>query len=240
MAIYLITGASSGIGEQLARQAVARGHKVYGVARRKDKLDELARELGAAFLPLAADVADKASILDALGGLPELPDVAFCNAGVGDLERSTSFDVSLHERIFAVNYFGALNVVQGLFGPMAARGRGTFAATSSLAGYRGLPGAAAYTASKAAISTAFESLRLTCHKTGLRFVTVHPGFIATPMTQNNEFPMPFLWSAPKAAGRILDGVERGRLHINFPWPVHLAVTLGRLAPAWLYWRFMRR
>jgi NAD(P)-dependent dehydrogenase (short-subunit alcohol dehydrogenase family) len=237
---YLITGASSGIGEQLVREAVTRGHTVYGAARRREKLEELKSELGGMFAPLVLDVADKQAVRTACDGLAILPDVVVLDAGLGDADAKKEFDIGVHERLFAVNYFGALHFVDALFGRFVERGSGTFAAVSSLAGYRGLPGTAAYCASKAAVSVAFESMRCTYpfSRTGVRFITVHPGFVDTPMTSVNKFKMPFLWTPKKAARWILDGIECGKPHINFPWPMWLLLTLTRLVPPRIYARLM--
>ncbi len=234
MSVFLISGASSGLGEQLCRVALSQGHTVYGVARREDVLQEMARQLGERFKPLVCDVTDSEAIKRTCADLPDVPDTVILCAGIGDMESSRAFDVALHRKIFAVNYFGVLDFVEALFPAMSERKRGTLAVISSLAGYRGLPKAAAYAASKAAISTAMESLRLTYGKTGLRFVNVHPGFIDTPMTQSNKHPMPFMWSAEKAARHILTKLERGWLNINFPLPIWMMILFARLLPAGLY------
>lgn len=236
MAHYLITGCSTGIGEALAREAVRRGHTVLGAARRSERLEALARELGPAFTPLTLDVSDKAAVATALSAIEPLPDVVLLNAGVGTFDNAACFDLSVHEKSFATNYFGVLNVVDALFARMLERKRGVFVATSSLAAFRAMPNSAAYGASKAALSTAFESMRLTYGKwSGLKFLTIHPGFVETAMTAPNKTPMPFLWKPEKAARFILNGVEKGRLHINFPWPMCVAIALVRfLPPSWLY------
>ena len=238
MGTYLVTGASSGIGEQIVREAVARGYTVYGAARRKERLDELKAALGNAFVPLPLDVADKVTVRQACENLPALPDVVICTAGLGDADAKKVFDAGVHERLFAVNYFGTLAFVDALFPRFAERGSGTFVAVSSLAAYRGLPGTAAYCASKAALSVAFESMRCTYRRTGIRFLTVHPGFVDTPMTKVNKFKMPFLWTPEKAARTILNGIDRGKPHINFPWPMWALLTLARLVPPRLYARLM--
>ncbi len=234
MAVYLITGASSGIGEQMARLAVKRGHRVFALARRIDRLEILREDLGEMLVPIACDVTDKARVKEICDGLNELPDVVFLNAGYGLMDSHKAFDIELHERTFAINYFGVLHFVAALFERMKERGSGTFVATSSLAAYRGLPDSAAYGSSKAAISSAFEAMRLTYGRAGLQFLTVHPGFIDTPMTQGNKHPMPFLYTAEKAARCILDGAERGKLNINFPLPMWLGMVILRLLPPKLY------
>jgi NAD(P)-dependent dehydrogenase (short-subunit alcohol dehydrogenase family) len=206
-----------------------------------ERLEALRAELGEAFVPLPADVSDQAAVRVACASLPEPPEVVILDAGIGDFDDKRVFDASVHQRTMAVNYLGALYVVEALFGRMAERGGGTFVAVSSLAAGRGLPRAAAYCASKAALSTAFEAMRLTYRRSGLRFLVVHPGFVDTPMTEVNKRakqPMPFLWTPERAAAYILDGVERGRLNINFPVPIRAAMTLARMLPAGLYARLL--
>lgn len=231
MALYLLTGCSAGIGAALAREAVKRGHRVIGAARRLEKLQALKAELGDAFTPMALDVSDRAAVRRAMDALPELPDVVMMNAGLGDIDNAATFDLSIHDRTFATNYFGSLNVVDALFKRMQERGRGTFVVTSSLAGYRGMPDSAAYSASKAALTACFEAMRLTYSRwSGLQFLTIHPGFVETDMTAKNPYPMPFMWKADKAARFILDGVEQGRPHINFPFPMWAVTSLSRFLP----------
>jgi NAD(P)-dependent dehydrogenase (short-subunit alcohol dehydrogenase family) len=240
MAFYLVTGASSGIGRALVYRAVREGHRVAGVARRKELLGELGAELGPAFVPLVADVTDLGAVVALCEGLDALPDVVILSAGLGEFDATRGFDVALHQRTMAVNYFGALHFVHALLPAMRERGTGVFVAISSLAGFRGMPRSAAYSASKAALSTAFESLRVHGGMRGLHFLTVHPGFVATPMTADNpKGSMPFLLTADQAARRILNGIRRGRTHIDFPWPMALAARLARLLPAWLWARLAR-
>lgn len=238
MGVYFITGASSGIGEAIAREAVARGHTVYGAARRAEKLAEIQRDLGGSFVPVPLDVADKAAVRAACDALPALPDTVILDAGLGDADRKKTFDVAVHERLFAVNYFGALHVVEALFDRFQARGTGTFVVVASLAGLRGLPDTAAYSASKAAVASTFESFRCTYRHTGLKFLTVQPGFVDTPMTKVNKFHMPFLWTPQKAARRILDGAARGTPVISFPLPMWTLMHLTRWIPPRLYARLL--
>lgn len=238
MAVYLITGASSGIGEELSRQAVAAGHTVYGAARRAEALGKLGSALGTAFTPVVLDVTDKKAVNAACLSLSVLPDVVVLNAGVGENESRNAFDASVHERTFTVNYFGAIYIVEALLPAFMKRGAGAFVAISSLAAYRGLPLGGAYGASKAALTTAFESMRVTYGWSGVRFVTVHPGFVDTPI--QNGAKLPFMWPVSKAARRILHGIDHGRRDITFPWIIRLAMLALVHMPAWLYERVMGR
>jgi short-subunit dehydrogenase len=239
MADYLITGASSGIGREMARQLCMAGHVVYGLARREEKLAALAEEFGENFRPFVCDVTDKKLVRDVCDSLPTVPNVVILNAGVGDFDPRSHFDLAVHERTFATNYFGPIYVIDALFGKMAERGSGKFVAISSLAAFRGMPQGAAYGGSKAALSVAVESMRLTYRELGLEFVTVHPGFVETPMTAVNKFKMPFLWTAEKAARFIIDGIATGKPVINFPIPMRLVLTVAQLMPARLYGKIVK-
>lgn len=136
--------------------------------------------------------------------------------------------------VFATNVDGVLNTVLPVLPRMKARGRGQLALVASLSGYRGMPGAPSYCASKAAIKVFGEGLRGTLHDTGIRVSVVCPGYVRTPMTAVNDFPMPFLMDADKAARRIRRGLELDRPRIAFPWPMALAVTLLQaIPPSWI-------
>jgi NAD(P)-dependent dehydrogenase (short-subunit alcohol dehydrogenase family) len=235
MALYLVTGASSGIGEALCRRLVQRGDRVVGVARDEEKLAAFALGLGPAFTPMPCDVSDREAVSRLGEALPELPDVVILSAGIGRLDSRKQLDATLHERIFATNYFGVLYVVEALLPRFRERGRGVFVGISSLAARRGMPRSVAYAASKAALSSALESMRMTWGSKGIRFIRVEPGFVATPMTAGNG-SMPFLMSADEAARRILRGVDKGRLDIVFPWPMALLFSLLRLLPERWYAR----
>ncbi|HPQ68102.1 MAG TPA: SDR family NAD(P)-dependent oxidoreductase [bacterium] len=239
MANYLITGASSGIGQAMCRQAVQQGHTVYGIARRAEVLAEMQNELGERFVPFPADVSDHALVAELCNNLPALPDVAILNAGVGIFDNRHSLDVTVHERTFAVNYFGVLNFIHELMPRFLERGHGTFVGVSSLAAYRGMPMGIAYGASKAALSSALESMRVTYHGRGIDFLTVHPGFVDTPINAKNTTPMPFLWKPEKAAAFILRGVAKRKLNIVFPLPIRLGMLFARFLPAGLHARIMK-
>jgi len=239
MANYLITGASSGIGQAMCRLAVQQGHTVYGIARRAEVLAEMRNELGERFVPLPADVSDHAQVAETCKGLPVLPDVAILNAGVGIFDNRNSLDVTVHERTYAVNYFGVLNFIHELMPRFLERGHGMFVGVSSLAAYRGMPLGIAYSSSKAALSAAFEGMRCTYYGRGIDFLTVHPGFIDTPINAKNTAPMPFLWQPEKAAAYILHGIAKRKLNIAFPWPIRLGMIIARFLPAGLHARIMK-
>jgi NAD(P)-dependent dehydrogenase (short-subunit alcohol dehydrogenase family) len=237
MAVYLITGASSGIGAAMTRLLCERGQTVYGLARRAEKLAATAQQYPGRFFAFPCDVTRHEDVKTVCAQLPQVPDVSILCAGIGDFDPPEAIDLAVHQRTFATNYFGALHIMTELYPRVAQRGFGKFVAISSLAGYRGLPGAAAYCASKAAVSVLMESFRVTYgRKSGIEFLVVHPGFVATPMTAKNKDKMPFLWSAEKAADYILTGIESNRLTINFPLPMRIGMGFLRFVPAGIYRR----
>lgn len=237
MPLYLVTGASSGIGEALCRELVRRGQRVIGIARRAERLQEIASELAAPslFVPLPCDVSRRDELRSALDALTEVPDCVILCAGLGQFDSRKAFDATLHERTFATNYFGPIWAVEALLQRFFDRGSGTFVAVSSLAAWHGSPKSIAYSASKAALSSAFESMRLTWSRSPIRFVRVHPGFVKTPMTSVNGY-MPFLLEPGQAARIILAGIEGGKKDINFPWQMALLFSLVRWLPDSLYIR----
>ncbi len=239
MAVYLITGASSGIGLEMTRLAVARGHKVYALARRIDLLREEAARLGELMQPVECDVTDRARVHEVCASLPELPDVALLNAGLGAFGDKDTFNRDSYERVFAVNYFGALNFIGEFYEPFVKRGRGVFVGVSSLAGERALPGWPAYCASKAALTTTLEGMAISYRRTGIRYVTVRPSFIDTPMTAGQQQGMFLIWDAKRAARYILDGIEAGKIDIAFPLLTRLLVWFARTLPIRIYRAVMR-
>lgn len=238
--VALVTGASSGIGAELARQLARQGARVAILARRRELLDALAAELrsgGSEVLVLTCDVADPAAVRDALVRLErELgsPDLAILNAGIGESRKLEEFTVEWVRRIFETNLFGVLHFVEPLVAGMLERGRGTVAVTSSLARDRAMTQTGAYSASKAALSAVIESLRIDAWPKGVRLITIEPGFVRSPMTDRNRFPMPFMVPTDRAAAIILRGIAHGRPVIRFPWPMAAITYVLRLLPSRLF------
>lgn len=239
MAIYLITGVSSGIGNALTNALTEKGNTIYGVARRSDILRQMKESLKDRFIPFICDVTNKEDVKKICSELPELPEIVILNAGVAPKESPKKISVELHRKVMEVNYFGAINWVEELYPEFRARGSGTFVAISSLAAYRGLPRAGAYCASKGALSNTFESLRIAYYNTGLDFITVHPGFVETPLLNGRRPNSLIVWSAEKAAKYIIKKIQRKKLIIGFPWYIKLAVNFSRMLPAGLYRILMR-
>jgi short-subunit dehydrogenase len=233
MRVFL-TGASSGIGEALARLYAGRGARVGLVARRADLLESLARSLPDGADTYAADVRDldalKAAAADFMEGHGP-PDLVIANAGVshGTLTEHAG-DVDVFRQILEVNVTGMVNTFHPFVAPMRQAGRGTLAGVASVAGYRGLPGAGAYSASKAAAIRYLESLRVEMRGTGVRVATVCPGYIATPMTERNPYPMPFILTADEFARRFARALDAGRDYAVIPWQMGLVAKLLTVLP----------
>lgn len=233
MRIFL-TGASSGIGEALARHYAAKGATLGLVARRGDRLSALAAELPGSHSCYPLDVADAAAVQAAAADFIArhgCPDIVIANAGVsaGTLGDEAS-DLPAFRRIFETNVMGMAQTFQPFIAAMKARGSGRLAGIASVAGIRGLPGAGAYSASKAASIVYLEALRVELHGSGVRVITIAPGYIATPMTAVNRYPMPFLMSADAAAWRFARAIERGTSYTVIPWQMGVAAKLLRLLP----------
>ena len=194
----IITGASSGIGRGLALELGKRGAKLGLVARRSDVLDDVVQEvesLGGQAIALPADVRSAESIRTAADVLREklgAIDVLIANAGIGPTRDAARFDPAEVAEVMNINVVGASNSVAAVLPEMLARGRGHLVVMSSLAAYRGLPKSAAYCASKAAVSSFFESLRLDLEPKGIDVSIIHPGFIKTPLTAGRHAQLPYL------------------------------------------------
>jgi len=237
--VAVITGASSGIGWELARVLAAEGAKVGLVARRPDKLAALAeviRLAGGTAACAAADVGDRQQCVAALRELAQTlgpVDLFVANAGVGTGTTLDPVNTADVEAILRINVLGLVYATEALLPEMLRRGKGHIAGVSSLASYKGLPGQPAYSASKAALNTYLEALRIQLRPRGIAVTTICPGFIRTPMTAGHRFRMPFLMDADVAARRIARALHRRRKVYSFPLPMALLMRLTWLMPDWL-------
>ncbi len=234
----LITGASSGIGAALALEYAAPGIVLHLGGRDRRRLDATAsrcRSGGARVLPRTVDVTDCLAMrtwleeADDTGPL----DMVIANAGIGgaySLAGNAGEDEEIVRRIFETNAMGVINTVAPIQPRMAARKRGHLVFVSSIAGWRGLPDAPAYSASKAAIKVYGEGLRPLLSPHGVKVSVVLPGYVASPMSDSLPFARPFLVSAERAARRIRRGLDRGRGRIAFPWPLVLGMWLLAALP----------
>ncbi len=231
----VVTGASSGIGRALAVALAARGARVGVTARRTELLADLVREVrtaGGSIEARTADVADRESTLAAIRELETVhgpTDLLVANAGVGHPTGAAEMNVPLVEATMRVNFLGVVYAVEAVLPGMLARGRGHLVGMSSMAAYKGLPGSAAYSASKAAVNAYLEGLRIELRAKGVAVTAVCPGFVRTPMTAKNP-AMPFVMDADEAARRILKALARRPAVFNFPWQMSLLMKLARWAP----------
>ena len=238
-AVWVI-GASSGIGAALAAELVVRGARVAISARRADQLKDVAGDLMSA-VPL--DVTDRIAVDAAareVAGLIGAPDLVVFSAGVWEQLDAAAWDRDLFARHVEVNLLGLNNVIGAVLPPMIERGHGGFVGVSSVAGYRGLAGAEAYGATKAAQINLLEALRIAVGGLGVDVVTVCPGFVKTELTAGNSFPMPFIIEADQAARSICDGLDQGRAEIVFPLPMAVLMKIARLLPVRLWATAMQR
>lgn len=237
-----VTGASTGIGRELALKLAAQGLRVAVSARSNEKLEELAR-LNTNILAVPLDVTSRTDVLAAhrhiVGTIGPI-DLAILNAGVWRPMKAIEFDAVQSAESINVNYVGVTNMLAPLIPAMLAAGKGHLALVASVAGYRGLPKAAAYAPSKAAVISLAEVLRLELQSHGIVVSLVNPGFVKTPMTAVNEFPMPYIMTADAAADRILNGLRHGKFEIAFPWQLVTMLKLLRLMPNSLYLRIASR
>lgn len=237
-----ITGASSGLGAALARHYAAQGAQLGLVARRADKLAPFASALpGCAIYPL--DVRDHlamqmaATDFSARFGVPDIV-IAAAGISVGTLTEHAE-DLAVFQAVMDINVMGMVTTFQAFVAPMRHARSGVLAGIASVAGIRGLPGAAAYSASKAATITYLESLRVELLGSGVTVTTISPGYIATPMTAVNPYPMPFILQADAAAANVAHAIARRRRYVTLPWQMALAAKLLRLLPRPIYDRLFR-
>lgn len=240
--VHWVTGASTGIGRALALALAARGAVVAASARSAPALEELARSGGGPgrIVAYPADVTDRAAMDATVAAIEsELGPIrrAILNAGVADRQRSAQFSAQGYRRVFEVNVLGVANGLEALLARMRARGGGEICLMGSLSAYRGLPEAAPYGASKAALLSMAESLAPALARDGIRLRIINPGFVRTPMTAGNRFPMPFLMDADRAAALILRGLRGRRFEIAFPLRLAWLLRAARCLPApwWFAW-----
>ncbi|HJU20933.1 MAG TPA: SDR family oxidoreductase [Casimicrobiaceae bacterium] len=234
-----ITGASSGLGEALARHYASRGAALGLFARRRAELERVARSLARADVETyVGDVREASALADAAarfiaraGGA----DIVIANAGIsrGTLTEHVE-DQHTFREVLETNVLGLFNTFHPFIASMRAARHGTLVGIASIAGFRGLPGSGAYSASKAAAIAYLESLRVELRGSGIRVVTVCPGYVATPMTAENPYPMPFLLQPDVAARRIANAIARRRRFYVLPWQMAIGGRLFRALPRSLY------
>jgi NAD(P)-dependent dehydrogenase (short-subunit alcohol dehydrogenase family) len=198
---------------------------------------------GGQAVALPADVTDEQSVRAATDLLHTQfghIDVLIANAGIGETVAAADLRADSFAKVINVNLLGAVNCVAAVLPEMLKLGSGQLVAISSLAAYRGLPKSGAYCASKAALSSFFETLRLDLQKTGVNVTIIHPGFIKTQLTAGRQARLPFLMELDEAVARIVYAIEMRRKSYAFPWPLAAIVRLGMIMPNALYDRIATR
>jgi hypothetical protein len=239
-----ITGASSGIGEELAREFASRGATLGLVARRREALESLAASLPGTHHVYAVDVTDKDALIaagrafeSAAGGV----DIVIANAGISVGVKTEHYeDLAQFEKVLATNVLAMAYTFHPFIARMKSVRRGTLVGIASVAGIRGLPGSDAYCASKSAAITYLESLRVEMAKHHVKVVTISPGFIRTPLTARNPYRMPFLMDPADFAPRAADAIIAGVRYRTIPWQMGAVAVLLRLLPRWLFDRVTSR
>ena len=239
MNIFL-TGASSGIGQALAKEFAANGATLGLVARREDKLKELIAELPNPELHTAivCDVTDRDRLIEearkfdeACGGV----DIAVACAGISvGVKTQYREDLDVFDKVFDTNVFAMASTFHAFIDPMIKRKRGTLVGIASVAGIRGLPGSEAYCASKSAAITYCESLRVEMQKYGVKVVTISPGFVKTPLTSHNPYKMPFIMEPEAFAKEAVKVIMVGKKYATIPWEMGVLSKILRLIPNWLF------
>ncbi|MBK9161286.1 MAG: SDR family oxidoreductase [Nitrosomonadales bacterium] len=233
-----MSGVSSGIGLALARHYLERGAIVAAIARRGELLKSLSEEFPGKVFPYTLDVRDAPSVRAAAEDFIArvgVPDIVIANAGVsrGTLTEYAE-DLDSFQQVMDINVLGMAKTFQPFMRPLLDAKRGTLVGIASVAGFRGLPGSEAYSASKAAAISYLESLRVELHGSGVKVVTICPGYIRTPMTDINPYPMPFILEADDGARRMARVIAHGCSFAVVPWQMGIVGWLLRRLPNWLY------
>ncbi len=236
-----ITGASSGIGRALALEMAARGWLVCATARSKDKLDELSglRKNIHAFPGNVADAAQMEEIVAAIEHTHGPIDTAVLNAGIYLHTRAVPFEREKYVEQIDINQLGPINALAALIPRMSARRAGAIWIVSSVTGFAGLPSAAAYGSTKAALINLAECLKFDLDQYGVHIGIINPGFVDTPMINKNSYAKPFMLSPEDAARRIADGMARRPFEITFPRRLSWAYKLASHLPYALYFPLMK-
>ena len=234
----VISGATSGIGLALARHYLERGATVAAFARRGELLQTLAAEFTDQVFCYALDVRDTSAVQNAANDFVAragIPDLVIANAGVsvGTLTEYAE-DSDAFQQVLDINVLGMVKTFQPFVAAMREARHGSLVGIASVAGFRGLPGASAYSASKAAAISYLESLRVELHDSGVKVITICPGYIRTPMTANNPYAMPFMLEADEAAKRMARAIERGTSFTVIPWQMGLVGRALKFLPRWSY------
>lgn len=225
-----ITGASTGIGREMALQYAKDGQNVFISARSSAALDEMARQYPNHLIAITADVSDEHSLRQAVEKIAAITsriDVAILNAGTCEYINDGIIDTDLTARVMAINFHGAVNSAAAIMPLLEKSAQGCLYVVSSQVTALPITRSEAYGASKAAMEYFFRTLRIDWQARGIHVGIIRPGFVKTPLTDKNDFDMPGIWPAEKAARVIIAGIAKRKLEISFPFS--LSVTLGLLS-----------
>jgi len=232
---YWLVGASEGLGAALAHQLARAGVEVIVSARSQDKLDALVAELPGNASAQVVDVSDRASVEAAASAVGDVDGVVFL-AGVYWPMKSQEWDAEKAEAMVDINFTGAVRVMGAVMPMMQARGTGHLVITGSLSGFRGLPGAIGYAASKAGTMSLAESMYADLRNTGINVQLANPGFIKTRLTEKNDFKMPFIMEPDDAAREMFELMNTDRFKKSFPGMFSWVFRLSQFMPDWMYYR----
>ena len=230
--IVWITGASSGIGLAVAQAHLAAGWKVAITARRETELQILADQHPGQMIVAAADVTDADAVRQAVATISARGTIAraILNAGTYERDTAETFEAARLQRQVALNLIGTAHCIEAVMPGMIARRRGQIGLVASLAGLAGLPGSVSYSTTKAGLIAMAESLKFDLNRHHVGISAICPGFVKTPLTAKNDFPMPFLMEAKDAATAILNGLARDRFLIAFPEGLSRPLRILRSLP----------
>jgi len=241
--VIWITGASSGIGRSLAIKFANEGWQVAASARREILLKEL-NSVNSNIHSFPLDVTDSENCIAVFDKIIEkvknIEICVFCT-GIHDPKSETSLNIEKIKKIMEVNYFGTINSINSIYNYFKEKKSGHISMVSSVAGYRGLPAGGAYCASKSALTTYAESLYFDMKRSNVRVSVIHPGFIKTPMTDQNNFPMPMIKSPEFAANEIFKGLTKSNaFEIHFPKSFTFIMKILKVMPNWLYFKILKK
>jgi short-subunit dehydrogenase len=234
-----VTGASTGIGAEICKQLAAEGVVVAASARNADALTALGKGIHA--FPL--DVSDEEAVADAFAAIETAHgevDLIIAGAGTYTPASAADFRTEMFRRMYEVNYLGVVNVLAAALPKFRARRSGHLSWIASVSGYRGLPKAAAYGPTKAALINLAESLKPELDRDGVKVSVINPGFVRTPMTAVNDFDMPFLMEPADAARATIAGLAKNKFEVAYPTPFVAILKIGRLLPYRLFFWVSRK
>jgi NADP-dependent 3-hydroxy acid dehydrogenase YdfG len=232
---YWLVGASEGLGRAVAMKLSKAGAEVIVSARSEDRLKELCAELPGVSSYVTCDVSDRDDVAKAAAEVGRLDGMVYL-AGVYWPQSAKDWNADEVEKMCDINFTGAARVVGQIIGDMVERDAGHIVLTGSLSGFRGLPGAIGYGASKAGIMYLAESMYADLRQTGVRVQLINPGFIKTRLTEKNDFTMPFIMDAEEAANEVFEQMNDTPFKKSFPFAFGLMFRLSQFLPDWLYYR----